>query len=34
MLLEELVAMDGNSGRRWVNRSNLSDDLKQRFGTQ
>jgi hypothetical protein len=34
MLLEEWVAMDGNSARQWVSGSNLSDDLKQRFGTQ
>ena len=27
VLLEEWVAMDGNSGRRWVNRSNLRDAL-------
>jgi DNA primase len=34
MLLEEWVAMDGSSGRQWVSRLKLSDDLKQCFGTQ
>ncbi len=32
MLLEEWIAMDGDNARQWVAASNLSADLKSRFG--
>jgi hypothetical protein len=31
-LLEEWVAMDGNAARQWVSKSNLSPELKGKFG--
>jgi hypothetical protein len=33
MLLEEWIAMDGKRARKWVDKSNLDADTKQRFGT-
>jgi hypothetical protein len=33
-LLEEWIAMDGDSARKWVAGSKLSDDLKKKFGQQ
>jgi hypothetical protein len=33
-LLQEWIAMDGDSARKWVSGSKLSDDLKKKFGPQ
>jgi hypothetical protein len=34
VLLEEWIAMDGDSARKWVAGSKLSDDLKKKYGPQ
>lgn len=34
MLLEEWIAMDGNRARKWVDKSGLSNELKQQYGTR
>ena len=33
-LLQEWIAWDGDSARKWVSSSKLSDDLKKKFGPQ